>query len=55
MLGQGVQPLRWDPLADIMPLAELQQKAEGLRSRLHEAISRMPTHQQFIEGNCKSA
>lgn len=55
MLGQGVQPLRWDPLADIMPLAELQQKVEGLRSKLHEAITRMPTHQQFIEGNCKSA
>lgn len=55
MLGQGVQPQRWDPLADIMPLAELQQKAEGLRSTLHEAIARMPSHRQFIDKNCKAA
>ncbi|MBM0106873.1 tryptophan 7-halogenase [Steroidobacter sp. S1-65] len=55
MLGQGVQPQRWDPLADIMPLAELQQKAEGLRRRLHEAIARMPSHRQFIENHCKAA
>lgn len=55
MLGQGIQPQRWDPLADIMPLAELQQKAEGLRSKLHAAVARMPGHQQFIESNCKAA
>jgi tryptophan halogenase len=55
MLGQGVQPQRWDPLADIMPLAELQQKAEALRSKLHAAVARMPSHQQFIESNCKAA
>jgi tryptophan 7-halogenase len=55
MLGQGVQPRRWDPLADTIPLAELQQKAVGLRARLHEAIARMPTHQQFIDSNCKAA
>jgi tryptophan halogenase len=55
MLGQGVQPARWDPLADIMPLAELQQKADGLRSKLHAAVARMPSHQQFIENNCKAA
>lgn len=55
MLGQGVEPQRWDPLADIMPIEELQQRAEGLRSRLHEAVARMPSHQQFIESNCKAA
>ena len=55
MLGQGVQPQRWDPLADIMPIEELQQRAEGLRSKLHEAMARMPSHQQFIESNCKAA
>jgi tryptophan 7-halogenase len=55
MLGQGVQPRQWDPLADVMPLEEVQQQAERLRIRLHEAISRMPTHAQFIENNCKAA
>ncbi|HEY5755249.1 MAG TPA: tryptophan halogenase family protein [Steroidobacter sp.] len=55
MLGQGVQPQRWDPLADIMPLAELEQKADALRTKLHAAVARMPSHQQFIESNCKAA
>jgi tryptophan halogenase len=55
MLGQGVQPRRWDPLADIMPLGELRQRAEMLRAKLFEAIGRMPTHRQFIDGNCKAA
>lgn len=55
MLGQGIQPQRWDPLADILPLAELQQKAERLRSKLHAAVARMPSHQQFIESNCRAA
>lgn len=55
LLGQGIQPQHWDPLADIMPLAELEQRAAGLRSKLHEAITRMPSHQQFIDSNCKAA
>ncbi|HWK51041.1 MAG TPA: tryptophan halogenase family protein [Steroidobacter sp.] len=55
MLGQGVQPRQWDPLADITPLADLQQKAEGLRSKLQAAVARMPSHQQFIDNNCKAA
>jgi tryptophan halogenase len=55
MLGQGVTPKRWDPLADAMPLADLERQAEGLRQRLHQAIARMPTHVEFIEHNCKAA
>jgi tryptophan halogenase len=54
MLGQKVKPEHWDPLADIMSLAELQTKAGELREILHSAIARMPTHAQFIEKNCKA-
>lgn len=55
MLGQGVSPQRWDPLADVMPLDELRNRAEGLRKKLHQAIARMPGHAEFIEHNCKAA
>ncbi len=54
MLGQGITPQRWDPLADTLPLAELQAKATELRDNLHRAIGRMPGHSQFIESNCKA-
>jgi tryptophan halogenase len=54
MHGQGIAPRHWDPLADIMPLAELQTKAMELREGMHRAIARMPSHAQFIANNCKA-
>ena len=54
MLGQGIQPQHWDPLADVMPLAELQKQADSLRVRMHQAIASMPTHVEFIERHCKA-
>ena len=55
MLGQGIKPAHWDPLADVIPLEELQKRADSLRLRLHQAIANMPTHAEFIERNCKAA
>jgi tryptophan halogenase len=55
MLGQGIKPLHWDPLADAIPLSELQAQAESLRTRLHQAIARMPGHAEFIDKSCKAA
>jgi hypothetical protein len=37
-----------------MPMAELQLKAGEMREGLHRAISRMPSHAEFIEGSCKA-
>jgi tryptophan halogenase len=54
MLGQRIMPAHWDPLADTLPLAELQTRATELRESLHRAIARMPGHAQFIEKNCKA-
>ena len=54
MLGQGIAPRQWDPLADTLPIAELQTKAAELREGLHRAIARMPSHAEFIEKNCKA-
>ena len=54
MLGQGVSPQQWDPLANTLPIAELQAKATELRDNLHRAIARMPSHAEFIDNNCKA-
>jgi tryptophan halogenase len=54
MLGQKLDPLHCDPLAEALPLAELQAKASQLRENLHRAIGRMPTHAEFIERNCRA-
>jgi len=55
MLGQGVTPKQWDPLADTLPIGELLMKATDMRERLHRAIARMPSHAEFIEKNCRAA
>jgi tryptophan halogenase len=54
MLGQGVTPKHWDPLANSLPIAELQMKASELRDSMHRAIARMPKHAEFIDSNCKA-
>ena len=55
MLGQGIIPRQWDPLAETLPIGDLQMKATDMRERLHRAIARMPSHADFIEKNCKAA
>jgi tryptophan halogenase len=55
MLGQGIKPRHWDSLVDAIPLSGLQAQAESLRTRLHQAIARMPGHAEFIDKNCKAA
>jgi tryptophan halogenase len=55
MLGQGIQPRHWDPLADAIPLAQLRGQAEGLRRRLHQAVARMPGHAEFVDKSCRAA
>jgi tryptophan halogenase len=54
MHGQGIVPRQWDPLADILPLPELQGKVVELREGMHRAIERMPSHAQFIDMHCKA-
>ena len=54
MMGQGITPKHWDPLADALPLPELQKRADELRGAMHRAIARMPAHAEFIEKNCKA-
>jgi tryptophan halogenase len=55
MLGQGVTPRHWDPLADTLPLSKLQAEADRLYERMHQGIARMPGHAEFIEKSCKAA
>jgi tryptophan 7-halogenase len=54
MHGQGLVPKNRDPLADTIPLAELEARTTELRARLHSAIARMPSHADFIASNCKA-
>ena len=54
MFGQHVDPRRWDPVAETLPMSELQSNSLALREKLHTAIARMPTHADFIANSCKA-
>jgi tryptophan 7-halogenase len=54
MLGQGLWPARYDPLADVLPLPELAKKMQAIRSVIQRGAQAIPTHEQFIAQHCKA-
>jgi tryptophan 7-halogenase len=54
MLGQGIWPANYDPLADVLPLAELRKKMQAIRAVIQRGAQAIPTHQQFIEKHCRA-
>jgi tryptophan halogenase len=50
--GQRITPAAHSPLADALPLPQLQQQLRMMRERIAEAAVRMPTHEQFLSKYC---
>ena len=48
MLGQGINPLRHDPLADLIPLEETQRRLVELKGLIRGTVMAMPSHMVFI-------
>jgi tryptophan halogenase len=53
-MGQGIMPATYDPLADVAPLGEIRQKLDDYKTLMSRIVSGMPTHEAFIERNCKA-
>lgn len=49
LLGLGVVPRKYDPLADMMDLRDLQTHFSKLRETIRRAVAVMPEHTQFIQ------
>lgn len=54
MLGQRLTPAAWHPLARAMPPGELGTVLGGLHANIAATVARLPTHQQFLDGYCRS-
>lgn len=54
MHGQGMQPKGYHPIANMMPDQELDQRMGDIRRTWNACLNAMPTHQQFIDRNCKA-
>jgi tryptophan halogenase len=54
MLGQGIQPRGYDPVARAHDDAKIQARMERYRGMVAHAASEMPMHQAFIDRFCKA-
>lgn len=52
--GQGIEPESYTPLADMMPEEELVELFKSVQSLMRNCLGHMPSHQEFINSNCKA-
>ncbi len=55
MLGQGIEPRSYDPLADIVSASEAQQVLAGMRNVIARTSDMMPGHAAFIDRHCRAS
>ncbi|MGD9584753.1 MAG: tryptophan halogenase family protein [Lysobacterales bacterium] len=52
LLGQGIRPSRYHPLADALPKAQLDQFLGHLQTRVAQSIDILPEHSEFVARHC---
>ncbi|WP_299596852.1 tryptophan halogenase family protein [uncultured Microbulbifer sp.] len=55
MLGQGLMPSSYHPIADMMSEHELASFLAGIRNQVRSTVDSWPPHMEFIDHYCKSA
>jgi tryptophan halogenase len=55
LLGQGITPEAYDPLADAFDLDLVDSKCADFKHRIDGAVAAMPSHREFIAGYCAAA
>jgi tryptophan halogenase len=53
-IGQGIWPRRYDPLADILPMASVTSQLQHLRTSIRRTAEAMPAHAGFIDQHCRA-
>lgn len=48
-------PRRYDPLAELLPLPELQKRLADLKASIAGTAAAMPGHESYIALNCKGS
>ncbi len=48
LVGQGIEPAGYNPLADAMPAAELDRFLSGMAEQQHKLVDAMPDHAPFL-------
>ena len=53
--GQRIMPRAYNPLADAIAAADLDARLAGVSNRVRDAVTRMPTHEEFLAEYCPAA
>ncbi|RYE53007.1 MAG: tryptophan halogenase, partial [Sphingobacteriales bacterium] len=54
MMGQGIMPTSYHPIADVMDEMELKNFLGYLKKSVGEKVAAMPSHQELINRYCKA-
>ncbi|TNE65841.1 MAG: tryptophan 7-halogenase [Alphaproteobacteria bacterium] len=52
MLGQGIVPRDYQPLADVLPLPQLMEYLANLKQIIDANVPKLPSHKDFIARHC---
>jgi tryptophan halogenase len=52
MMGQGITPARYHPVADLMGQQELQRFLGDIQVRVSRTVAGLPSHQRYVEQLC---
>jgi tryptophan halogenase len=55
MLGQGIVPQQYHPVASVMSDAELSVFLNGIKSGVDRTVAQLPKHQTYVEQYCRAA
>jgi len=55
MLGQGIMPQQYHPVADVMSDAELTRFMQRIKANVDKTVASLPRHQAYVEQYCKAA
>ena len=53
MLGQGIEPEDYHPLANDMPLEQLNLMLAKIKAIKHEPLTKLPSHDEYLTNFCR--
>ena len=55
MMGQGIEPQSWHPIAEKLRDDELERLLETIRGEVRQTVDSLPTHQHYVARYCGAA
>jgi len=54
LLGQNIDPMDYDPLADVLDVSEVKVALAQMRTMIKEGVDTLPTHARYLQQHCRA-